>query len=122
MTLTRRRLLTYASAAAVRASDLQRTMDRAMSGRNGTALAMEVSTGRLLAHYRLPAAARLLARPGSTAKPFTLLAWLSSRTPRTLICGRTLRLGERQMDCTHPAAPKLMDSSTALAYSCNFYF
>src|SRR5437667_602310 len=82
------------------AADLQRAMDRAMSGRAGTAVALDVDSGRILARYRIDVAARRLARPGSTVKPFTLLALLASgSTPRTLVCARKLQIGARAMDC-----------------------
>src|SRR5262249_34333281 len=46
----------------------------------------------------------------------------SGSAPRPLVCGRNLRIGARQMDCTHPLRPDPIDASAALAYSCNFYF
>jgi cell division protein FtsI/penicillin-binding protein 2 len=104
--------------ASLSAADLQRAMDRAMSGRAGTAVALDVDSGRILARYRIDVAARRLARPGSTVKPFTLLAL----TPRTLVCARKLQIGARQMDCTHPATSDPLDAGAALAYSCNYYF
>ena len=91
-----------------------------MSGRAGTAVALDVDSGRILASHRIDVAARRLARPGSTVKPFTLLA--SGSTPRTLVCARKLLIGARQMDCTHPPTPDPLDASAALAYSCNYYF
>src|SRR4051812_22463502 len=47
-----------------------------MSGRAGTAIALDVATGRIVAIYKPEVAARRLARPGSTIKPFTLAALL----------------------------------------------
>src|SRR5207247_1500593 len=73
--------------------------------------------------YHPQVAARRLARPGSTVKPFTMLALLaSSASPRTLICARRLLIGARHMDCTHPPTPDPLDAVAALAYSCNYYF
>jgi len=115
-----RLLLPIALIAPLYAADLQRAMDRAMSGRAGTAVALDVDSGRILASHRIDVAARRLARPGSTVKPFTLLA--SGSTPRTLVCARKLLIGARQMDCTHPPTPDPLDASAALAYSCNYYF
>jgi cell division protein FtsI/penicillin-binding protein 2 len=98
-------------------------MDRAMSGRAGTAVALDVDSGRILARYRIDVAARRLARPGSTVKPFTLLALLASGSmPRTLVCARKLQIGTRELDCTHPPTPDPLDAKAALAYSCNYYF
>jgi cell division protein FtsI/penicillin-binding protein 2 len=110
-------------AAPLRASDLQRAVDRIMNGRAGTAVAMDVESGRILAQYHPQVAARRLARPGSTVKPFTLQASLDSGAPpSTLICGRKLQIGARQMDCTHPVTSGPLDAVAALAYSCNYYF
>lgn len=109
--------------APLRAADLQRAMDRAMTGHAGTAVALDVDSGRILARYHPQAAVRRLARPGSTVKPFTMLALLAaSPSPRTLICARKLRIGARQMDCTHPPTADPLDAVAALAYSCNYYF
>jgi cell division protein FtsI/penicillin-binding protein 2 len=116
-------LLFTALIAQLRGSGLQRAMDRAMTGRAGTAVALDVKSGRILAHYHLEVAARRLARPGSTVKPFTLLALLSTGSPpRALTCGKKLQIGARHMDCTHPPAPEPLDAVAALAYSCNYYF
>lgn len=101
------------------AADLQQTIDRSMRGRSGTAVALDVNSGRILAGYRLDVAARRLARPGSVIKPFTLLALDGERTLR---CPRELQIGARRMDCTHPHAADPFGATAALAYSCNYYF
>src|SRR4030095_16546024 len=101
---------------AIAASDPQHTMDRVMSGRAGSAVAMDVRSGRILASYRLDVAARRLSRPGSAVKPFTMLALLSHGSPpRALTCSRKLLIGARQMDCTHPLTSDPLDTSAALA-------
>lgn len=102
------------------AANLQRAVDSAMAGRAGAAVVLDVTSGRILAGYRLDVAARRLTRPGSVVKPFTLLA--SSAPPRKLICARKLQIGARQMDCSHPPTPDPFDAVTAMAYSCNYYF
>lgn len=79
----------------------------------------------MLAAYRPEVAARRLARPGSTLKPFVLLALLESRkitTDTTLVCPRKLRLGGRDMDCVHAGTGSALGPVEALAYSCNYYF
>jgi len=104
-------------------ADLQQTMDSIMGNRAGAAVALDMESGRILAHYHLKMAAQRLAPPGSVVKPFTLLALLGSGTrPRAIVCRRTLLIGGRQMDCTHPASPDPLDGVAALAYSCNYYF
>src|SRR4051812_40101821 len=102
--------------AALSAADLQRAMDAAMTGRQGAAVVLDVESGRIVAKFRLDVAARRLARPGSVIKPFTLLALPA--TARTLQCPGRLRIGARQLDCTHPRSPVAFDSTAALAYSC----
>jgi cell division protein FtsI/penicillin-binding protein 2 len=107
----------------MRATELQQTMDRAMANRAGAAVALDVESGRILAHYHLKVAAQRLAPPGSAIKPFTLLALLhSGLPPPQVICRRSVQIGSRHMDCTHPALAEPLDGVAALAYSCNYYF
>jgi cell division protein FtsI/penicillin-binding protein 2 len=104
-------------------ANLQQTMDSVMANRAGAAVALDVDSGRILAHYHLKVAAQRLAPPGSAIKPFTLLALLGSGSPTpAIVCRRTLQIGGRQMDCTHPVSPDSLDPVAALAYSCNYYF
>jgi cell division protein FtsI/penicillin-binding protein 2 len=107
------------------ARPLQQAVDKAMAGRAGSAVVMDVETGRLLAHYRLDTAARTLAPPGSSIKPFTLLALLESgklNPQQSLLCQRRVRIGERRLDCSHPSDTAPFTAGVALAYSCNSYF
>jgi cell division protein FtsI/penicillin-binding protein 2 len=116
-------LIFFVLLGAAAAADLQQAMNRAMQGRSGTAVALDADSGRILAQAHPQVAARRLARPGSAIKPFTLLALLNSGAPsRSLLCGRKLQIGPRQMDCTHPPSPEPFDAVAALAYSCNYYF
>jgi cell division protein FtsI/penicillin-binding protein 2 len=116
-------ILATALIAGLPAAELQTAMDRAFAARAGTAVVLDVDSGRILASYHPEVAARRLTRPGSAVKPFTLLALLASGSPpRTLICARKLRIGPRQMDCSHPTTPDPFDAVAALAYSCNYYF
>jgi len=96
-----------------------------MAGQPGTAVVVDVDSGRLLAGYRLDVGARTLASPGSTLKPFALVALLESGkvTPETaLVCKRRVRIGGQSLDCTHVETVEPLDTVAALAYSCNFYF
>jgi peptidoglycan glycosyltransferase len=116
-------LLCAALLSDLQGANLQQIMDSIMGKRTGAAVVLDVESGRILAHYHLKVAAQRLAPPGSVVKPFTLLALLSSGSPtRSIVCGRTLQIGGRQMDCTHPASPDPLDAVAALAYSCNYYF
>lgn len=96
-----------------------------MAGQSGTAAVVDIDSGRLLASYRLEVAARTLASPGSTLKPFTLATLLESRklTPETsLVCRRRVRIGGQSLDCTHVESVEPLDPVAALAYSCNYFF
>ncbi|HUH63701.1 MAG TPA: penicillin-binding transpeptidase domain-containing protein [Terracidiphilus sp.] len=104
---------------------LQSAVSRAMAGQRGTALVLEVRSHRVLASYRLDVAARRVAAPGSSIKPFTLMALLEAGKldgHTTLMCRRSLSIAGRRLDCTHPDVKQPLDPAAALAYSCNSYF
>lgn len=110
---------------AVAAPSLQQSVDRAMAGRSGTAVVMDVASGRILAAYQPEIAGRRRARPGSTVKPFTMLTLLNAhriRPSTTRICHRRLFLEGRDFECSHPVTPLPLDPASALAYSCNQFF
>ena len=79
-----------------------------------------MATGRSLLHYGPSVAAT---RPGSTLKPFTLMALLEAGLDpaKRLPCPQRLTINGRRFDCTHPPIHSL-DAREALAYSCNNYF
>jgi penicillin-binding protein 2 len=96
-----------------------------MAGRRGAAVVIDVQSGHILAAYHLEVAARRVAHPGSSIKPFTLLALLQAGKldgHTALMCRRTVSIGGHKLDCTHPATPEPMVPASALAYSCNSYF
>ena len=108
----------------VQAGDLTSELARIMRGRSGTAVVVDVSTGRILAGYHPQVAARRLARPGSAFKPFTLLVMLQSgkvHTTDSLVCRRNLHVGQHDLSCSHPRTGPLQ-AVAALAYSCNDFF
>jgi cell division protein FtsI/penicillin-binding protein 2 len=97
----------------------------AMSGLRGTAVVLEVHSGQVLASYRLDVAARRVAYPGSSIKPFTLMALLErGKLDRqaVLACKRTVTIAGRKLNCSHPRVQQPLDAAAALAYSCNSYF
>jgi cell division protein FtsI/penicillin-binding protein 2 len=111
--------------AAPASDEFQAAVERVMAGQAGTAVVVEVDSGRLLASYRLEAAARTLVSPGSTLKPFTLAALLESgklKPEAALVCRRRVRIGGQSLDCTHVTTVEPIDPVAALAYSCNYFF
>jgi len=114
-----------ASPSATTNERLLRAVKDAMNQSQGTAVALDVETGQVLASYRMDVAARRVASPGSTMKPFTLIAlWEAGLvTERTaLVCPKTVRIGEHNLDCSHATMPGPLDPVMALAYSCNHFF
>ena len=106
-------------------SPLQTAVARAMAGRRGAAVVVDVQSGHVLAAYHLDVAARRVVHPGSSIKPFTLLALLQAGkvdAHTALMCKRTISIGGHKLDCTHPATPEPLVPASALAYSCNSYF
>jgi penicillin-binding protein 2 len=104
---------------------LQSTVTHAMAGRRGTAVVLDVHSGRILAAYHLEVAARRVAHPGSSIKTFTLVALLQAGKVdehTALMCKRQVSVGGHKLDCSHPQTDQPLDPSTALAYSCNSYF
>lgn len=104
---------------------LQTVVARAMTGQRGTAVVLDVHSGRILASYHLDVAARRRAYPGSSIKPFTLLALFDSGKldgQTALVCKRSVSIAGRKLDCSHPDVKEPLDAATALAYSCNSYF
>lgn len=104
---------------------LQQAVTRTMAGRSGTAVVIDVASGQVLAAYHPEAAARRLALPGSSLKPFTLLALLEAgkvNAQTKLLCKRHVSLGGYNLECAHPVTTQPLDPATALAYSCNSYF
>ena len=104
---------------------LEIATSRAMAGRSGTAVVLDVHSGQLLAAYHLEVAARRVVHPGSSIKPFTLMALLELgkvNEQTALMCKRSLSIGGHKLDCTHPVTAQPLDPEAALAYSCNSYF
>lgn len=106
-------------------SAIQAAVNRAIEGQAGAIVVADVESGEIVASHGLELAAGRLARPGSTLKPFVLLALLESGkldASQKLLCRRVLRIGGVKMDCTHPASIVQLDAEEAIAYSCNSYF
>jgi cell division protein FtsI/penicillin-binding protein 2 len=96
-------------------------LDRFVNPAQGCAVVVDARTRRVIASTGSSAAP---ASPGSTLKPIVLAALL--RTGRvsateTYPCPGRLRIGDRQMNCSHPRLDTPMRVHTALAYSCNCF-
>jgi len=90
----------------------------------GAILVQDVVSGSILTARGLDVAAHRLDRPGSTLKPFVLMALLDSGRldpQQRILCRRTLTIGRTRMDCTHPADVSQIDAEAAIAWSCNTY-
>jgi len=104
--------------------ELHQAVDRAMAGHTGTLVIADVATGTILGSHRPDLAGHILERPGSTLKPFVLMALLETKKldpTQTFVCRRVLRIGSVQMNCSHPASVAELNAEDAIAYSCNSY-
>ncbi|MEZ5351696.1 MAG: SpoIID/LytB domain-containing protein [Bryobacteraceae bacterium] len=104
---------------------LQPAVDQAFENVRGAAVVLDIPTGRILAVHNRALAENHRAAPGSTIKPFVLAGLIQANrwAPKTaLVCGRSLSIGARKLDCSHPPLPGALDASDAIAFSCNHYF
>ena len=105
-------------------AQLQRAVDRALDGPAGTIAVIYIESSEILASKNLELAGRQLIRPGSTLKPFVLMALLDSGRldpKRRLICKRSLHIEGLRLDCSHTPEVTQLDADDAIAYSCNSY-
>jgi cell division protein FtsI/penicillin-binding protein 2 len=103
---------------------LQAAADRSMASHGGALIVVDVVSRTLLAATNLNLAAQRLERPGSTLKPFVLMALLESdklNPEERLTCRRPLRIGSARLDCTHSPSISQLNADDAIAYSCNSY-
>ncbi|CAN5169612.1 hypothetical protein BH18ACI2_BH18ACI2_10880 [soil metagenome] len=104
---------------------LQRAAEDALGGREGTIIALDPQTGRVRAVVNPQTAFERAFPPGSTIKPFTLLAGLRAgviESEARLLCRHQYRRDDFSIRCAHmsPSAP--FAAAAALAHSCNYYF
>ena len=115
----------YAACAQPINAGLQSAVARAMQGQHGTAVVVDVASGKVIASSHLEIAARRVAAPGSSIKPFTLFVLLQSgkiSEQTALACKRTVSVAGHSLNCSHPRTAELLKPEQALAYSCNSYF
>ena len=104
---------------------LQTATTEAMRDKAGAAVVLDVASDKILAKHAMDVASRRLATPGSTVKPFTLLALMASNRfdpQQRVLCRRKLTIAGKKMDCSHAEMAAPLDAAEALAYSCNYYF
>lgn len=97
----------------------QAVLETAMRDIQGTAIAADVRTGRVLARSGAPDQSY---SPGSVIKPFVVEAADPAALRHPLVCRRDLKIGTRTLGCVHPSLASSLDPGAALAYSCNSYF
>jgi len=120
-----RLLLLFVLTSPLFGAEFDKALAKLMAGRVGTAVVVNVASGKILGAYRLNMAEWKLARPGSAFKPFTLLALLDSgklKPTDSLTCRRNLHVGTHNLTCSHPQTGQPLDAVSALAYSCNDFF
>jgi peptidoglycan glycosyltransferase len=99
-------------------------LDRFLDAGKGTALLIDISARRVIAITAPALAGRSLTPPGSTLKPLVLAALIQSgklRADASFPCSGRLTIGNRSLDCSHPALTTPVRIDTALAYSCNAF-
>lgn len=92
------------------------------NGGSGTALLLRLRDRRLLVADNSSAAKQMIFPPGSTVKPFSLLALLEHgrlRADEEYLCPGRLTIAGRSLNCSHPPSPLPMNVPRAIAYSCN---
>ncbi len=97
---------------------------KALPPERGTVIVLDASSGKLLYTSSAAIAARRLAAPGSTVKPFVIHALLEQgklRPDERIACPRKLEIAGHRLNCTHPELPGPLDPVQAIAYSCNTY-
>lgn len=101
----------------------QSSLDHGLAGAQGSAVVIDVATGKLLAGYRLSATPPQ--EPGSTLKPLVAAIALKSDTvteQTEVECHGTLTIGRHDLKCSHPRGITVFDLQHAIAYSCNSWF
>ncbi len=108
-----------------RGNPLDTACARALDGRTGAIVVLDVESGKILGAANRELLARRLATPGSSVKPFVLQLLLErgALDPQASIaCRRQLTIGGKRLDCSHPPEANSFNAAEALAFSCNSYF
>ena len=100
------------------------TLNRFLPANDGCALLLDVASQEIIASNSSALYDKILVPPGSTLKPLSLAALLSTgrlRATESYLCPGNLTIPGRRMDCSHPPIVTPMRIDTALAYSCNCF-
>jgi cell division protein FtsI/penicillin-binding protein 2 len=105
--------------------NLQALLETSMRHRQGTVLISNPATGEILAAWNLRVALDRTFSPGSTAKLVSATAALEDGviSPEDrILCRRVPRSLGEPFHCAHPPASEPFPLTSALAYSCNYFF
>ncbi len=109
-----------------RAEDrLQTDVNELMRGVNGAVIVSNPRTGEILAEWNHQMAFDRALPPGSTAKLVTSAVALENdllSPQERLLCRRVPELLGEPYRCSHPYPTEPFTLTTALAYSCNYFF
>jgi SpoIID/LytB domain protein len=104
---------------------LQRAAQSALGGRDGLVLVMDAQTGRVRAVVNQRAAFEEATPPGSSIKPFTMLAALRAGSldeATRIVCRGRYKQDDFKINCAHPRYATAFGPAQALANSCNYFF
>jgi stage II sporulation protein D len=104
---------------------LRRAAQSALGGREGTIIALDAQTGRVRAIVNPRLAYEETFAPGSTIKPFTLLAALRTgvlNAESHVACRQPFKHEDFKINCAHPPSKTAFAPAQALAFSCNYFF
>ena len=104
---------------------LQRAAATALDGRDGTIIVIDPQTGRVRATVNSQLAFGEAFPPGSTIKPFTMLAALRDRiinSDSSVLCREPYQHARFRIRCSHTPLKPPFNPTEALAHSCNYFF
>ncbi|MDQ3256626.1 MAG: penicillin-binding transpeptidase domain-containing protein, partial [Acidobacteriota bacterium] len=104
---------------------LQRAAATALDGRDGTIIVIDPQTGRVRAAVNAQLAFGEAFPPGSTIKPFTMLAALRDQiidSDSSVLCREPYERAGFRIRCSHTPLNPPFNPTEALAHSCNYFF
>ncbi|MDQ3258603.1 MAG: SpoIID/LytB domain-containing protein [Acidobacteriota bacterium] len=104
---------------------LQRAAATALDGRDGTIIVIDPQTGRVRAAVNAQLAFGEAFPPGSTIKPFTMLAALRDQiidSDSSVLCREPYERAGFRIRCSHTPLKPPFNPTEALAHSCNYFF